>query len=119
MARQTRSERRARREAQAASAAAAGAGAAAPPRTVSTTPDGAGELVRRRVATPGPHHERPRRFRFVRESAGELRKVEWPNQNQVIQGTAVVLIACIIVGVFLYASDLVFKRLVENVFLGQ
>jgi len=28
-----------------------------------------------------------------------------------------VLIACLIVGVFLYGSDLVFKRLVEQVFV--
>ena len=57
--------------------------------------------------------------RFVSESWGELKKVEWPNQSQVIQGTAVVLIACLIVGVYLYANDLVWKRVVQNVFLGQ
>ena len=57
--------------------------------------------------------------RFVSESWGELKKVEWPNQSQVIQGTAVVLIACLIVGVYLYANDLVWKRVIQNVFLGQ
>ena len=57
--------------------------------------------------------------RFIAESWGELKKVEWPGQQQLIQGTAVVLIACVIVGVYLWVSDLVFKRLVENVFLGQ
>jgi preprotein translocase subunit SecE len=55
--------------------------------------------------------------RFVAESWGELKKVEWPGQNQLIQGVAVVLVACLIVGVFLYGSDLVFKRLVEHVFV--
>ena len=55
--------------------------------------------------------------RFVSESAAELKKVEWPGQQQLIQGVAVVLIACLIVGVFLYGSDLVFKRLVEQVFV--
>ena len=57
--------------------------------------------------------------RFVAESWGELKKVEWPNQSQVIQGTAVVLIACLIVGVFLYTNDLIWKRVIQNVFLGQ
>ena len=57
--------------------------------------------------------------RFVSESWGELKKVEWPRQPQVIQGTAVVLIACLIVGIFLYANDLVWKRVIQNVFLGQ
>ncbi len=57
--------------------------------------------------------------RFLGESVAELRKVEWPKQNQVIQGTGVVLFACLVVGVFLYVSDQAFKALVENVFLGQ
>jgi len=53
----------------------------------------------------------------VRESWAELRKVDWPTQSQVIQATIVVLIACAIVGVYLWGADLVFRRLVENVFL--
>ncbi len=57
--------------------------------------------------------------RFIGESWAELRKVEWPGQSQVMQGTAVVLIACAIVGAYLWAVDLVFERLVQNVFLGQ
>ena len=57
--------------------------------------------------------------RFISESWGELKKVEWPRQPQVIQGTAVVLIACLIVGVYLYANDLIWKRVIQNVFLGQ
>ena len=55
--------------------------------------------------------------RFVGESWAELKKVEWPGQSQVIQATVVVLIACVVVGVFLFASDYVFRNLVDNVFL--
>jgi preprotein translocase subunit SecE len=54
--------------------------------------------------------------RFIAESWGELKKVEWPTQNQLIQGVAVVLIACLIVGVFLYGCDVLFKHLVQRVF---
>ena len=54
--------------------------------------------------------------RFISESWGELKKVEWPGQNQLIQGVAVVLIACLIVGVFLYGCDIIFKHLVQRVF---
>ena len=54
--------------------------------------------------------------RFISESWGELKKVEWPTQNQLIQGVAVVLIACLIVGVFLYGCDVLFKHLVQRVF---
>ena len=38
---------------------------------------------------------------FIRESVAELKKVEWPSQKAVISGTAVVLIACLIVGTYL------------------
>ena len=55
--------------------------------------------------------------RFVSESWGELKKVEWPGQAQLIQGTVVVLVACMIVGVYLYGADQLFKRLVENILL--
>ena len=55
--------------------------------------------------------------RFVTESWGELKKVEWPGQAQLIQGTVVVLVACVIVGVYLYGADQLFKRLVENILL--
>ena len=52
--------------------------------------------------------------RFITESIGELRKVEWPGQNQVVQGTVVVII-----GTYLYLCDQLFNRLVSKVLLGQ
>ena len=63
--------------------------------------------------------EERRRGRFVQESWAELKKVEWPGQNQVIQGTVVVLVACIVVGTYLYLNDIVWKHVVAKVFLGQ
>ncbi len=73
------------------------------------------------VGRPGsgstPHVEERRKGNFVQESWAELKKVEWPGQNQVIQGTVVVLVACLVVGVFLYVNDIVWKHVVSNVFL--
>jgi preprotein translocase subunit SecE len=113
MARQTRAQRRARREQMSpGSEAALPGGPPAPPRRPTA----------RAAARPEPARE-PRATRgggvrgFVGESWAELKKVEWPNQSQLIQGVAVVLIACVIVGIFLYSADLVFKRLVQDVFL--
>jgi preprotein translocase SecE subunit len=57
--------------------------------------------------------------RFVRECWAELKKVEWPSRAQVMQGTIVVIIACVIVGTFLYGCDQFFKPFVRNVLLGQ
>ena len=50
---------------------------------------------------------------FVRESAAELRKVEWPDQRQVMTGSIVVLIACAITGAYLWVNDLIWQRIVE------
>ena len=59
------------------------------------------------------------RGRFVKESWAELKKVEWPSRGQVVQGTIVVIIACIIVGTYLYGADQFFKPFVRNVLLGE
>jgi preprotein translocase subunit SecE len=112
MARQTRSQRRARRQAQEQSAQAAAAG-------------GVAQRARQRQAQVRPSREpaksqagaQQRRDRgtrsFLSESWAELRKVDWPGQSQVIQATVVVLIACVVVGVFLYVNDLAWKPAVK------
>ena len=58
-----------------------------------------------------------RKGNFIAESWAELKKVEWPGQSQVIQGTVVVLVACLVVGVYLYANDALWKEVVQKVFL--
>jgi preprotein translocase subunit SecE len=55
--------------------------------------------------------------RFVSESWAELKKVEWPSQAQVMQGTIVVIIACAIVGAYLWVADLSFKPFVRDILL--
>ena len=56
--------------------------------------------------------------RFVSESWAELKKVEWPNQRQVLTGTVVVIIACGIVGFYLWLADLALQPFVERLLLG-
>jgi preprotein translocase subunit SecE len=112
MARQTRSERRARRAAQAESKAAIERSTRARPSVrpavaPAGTQDGAAVQPRRRFPFA----------QFVSESWAELKKVEWPGQNQVIQGTVVVLVACLIVGIYLWLNDQAWKYIVEKVLL--
>jgi preprotein translocase subunit SecE len=64
------------------------------------------------------HPEAPARrrgglFTFIGECVGELKKVEWPNQRQVMTGTIVVIIACAITGLYLWINDLVWQRIVH------
>jgi preprotein translocase subunit SecE len=118
MARQTRAERRARRLAHAEPAVAGAGGGSGDKSPVRLAPEP--------PARPGGGAARPggaRRFggigTFIRESIGELRKVEWPGQNQDVQGTVVVIIACIIIGSYVYLADQAFSKFVSKVLLGQ
>jgi preprotein translocase subunit SecE len=71
------------------------------------------------VSTQTGRREPRQRGRFVKESWGELQKVDWPGRSQVLTGTVVVLIACIIVGIYLYGADQALRPLVRNLLLGQ
>ena len=111
MARQTRAQRRARRAETSDAVERRVAPRQAPP-ALASDDGGRDRPPRQPVARDGRDP-----FRFFRESYGELRKVEWPGQHQVITGTTVVIIACVIVGVYLWANDLVWKHFVQNVLL--
>jgi preprotein translocase SecE subunit len=115
MARQTRQDRRARR-AQQQPALAGGP----PPRTPARPTANGGDSQPERRPRPGTEQRRipgAGSIRFVQEAIAELKKVEWPNQQAVISGTAVVLIACIIVGTYLWLNDELWKYVVKHVLL--
>jgi preprotein translocase subunit SecE len=115
MARTTRQQRRARR-AQSQPALAGGPPVRPPARP---TANGGDEprreprpeaAVERRAPGSGAAH-------FVGEAYAELKKVEWPNQHALVSGTAVVLVACIIVGFYLWLNDELWKYVVQHVLL--
>jgi preprotein translocase subunit SecE len=66
--------------------------------------------ARETVADAGGELQRGGRLQFVRECIAELKRVQWPGRQQLWSATAVVVIACIVVGVYLYALDSVFTR---------
>jgi preprotein translocase subunit SecE len=118
MARQTRAERRARRQqaaAQGEPALAGAGGGAKPPVALAPEPPSRPEPSRRE----GEQRRGPFASfrRFLVESWGELRKVEWPSQNHVIQGTIVVLMACLIMGTFIWLADIASKHIVQDLLL--
>ena len=105
MARETRRQRRAAR-------AAAGDG--------TTQRRGRQQQVRpsqQPVKQQTGRRETKQRGQFVRESYAELRKVDWPSRRQTFQGVVVVIIACTIVGAYLWGLDQIFRPLVDRVLL--
>ncbi len=105
MARETRRQRRAAR------AAADGAAAGRRGRQVQVRPSQ--QPVKQQT---GRKAQQPR-GQFIRESAAELRKVDWPNRAQTLQGVVVVIIACAIVATYLWGLDQIFRPLVDRVLL--
>jgi preprotein translocase subunit SecE len=114
VARPTRSQRRARRQQQAEQQQQQQAAPSRRRASAQSVPAAADQPRRE------PRERKQGGFvNFVGESWAELKKVEWPGQRQVMTGTIVVIIACGIVGGYLWIADLVLKRFVENVLLGQ
>ena len=117
MARQTRSERRARRAAQAESRAALERSPQRPQQQ-QQPPQQQARPAAAPAQVDGRHIPGEGGKRFISESWAELKKVDWPGQHQLVQGTAVVLIACLVTGVYLFLADELFRRLVQHVLLG-
>jgi preprotein translocase SecE subunit len=110
MARQTRAERRARREARERSGV---------PERQRDGQSSVRPAIQPVTSQTGRHVPGSGAKRFLGESIGELKKVEWPGQNQVIQGTVVVIVAMTIIGTYLYFADQVFSKFVSKVLLGH
>ena len=106
MARETRRQRRAAR-------AAAGDGSATGRRGRTAQARPSQQPVKQQTGRKAEQ----RRGQFVRESAAELRKVDWPNRRQTFQGVVVVIIACAIVGAYLWGLDQVIRPIVDRVVL--
>jgi preprotein translocase subunit SecE len=117
VARETRRQRRDQRKNTNGKPDSAEAKAAPPQRAPARQPQTSPSMTA--TSTVSGRREPRQRFRFIKECWGELQKVEWPSRAQVIQGTVVVIIACVIVGTYLYAADQIFKPFVRNVLLGQ
>ena len=106
LARETRRQRRAAR-------AAAGDGAATSRRARAAQVRPSQQPVKQQT---GRKTER-QRGQFVREAYAELRKVDWPTRNQTFQGVVVVIIACVIVGAYLWGLDQIIRPVVDKVLL--
>ena len=106
MARETRRQRRAARDAGGDGASTSRRGRAAQARPSQ-------QPVKQQTGRKAEHA----RGQFIRESYAELRKVDWPSRRQTFQGVVVVIIACTIVGVYLWGLDQIIRPVVDRVLL--
>jgi preprotein translocase subunit SecE len=64
------------------------------------------------VAEPSKH----RWVRFLREVRDELAKVVWPSRREVVIYTMVVILTVLVVGLFVFGLDVLFSRVVVEMF---
>jgi len=58
------------------------------------------------------------RFKFIGEIIAELKKVVWLTRREAAYLTALVILVCLMVGLFLGIVDYGFTKMVNNFFLG-
>ena len=91
------------------------AGAAAVPAKQRTEPRREKKPERRREPKP-PRAREPRQrgrvVNFLIQVWAELRRVQWPDRNQVTQATGVVVVFCFLAGAYLALWDFVFSEFV-------
>jgi len=73
---------------------------------------GRGESSRRRPERREPR-QRGRLLNFFVQVWAELQRVQWPDRNQVTQATAVVVVFCLLAGLYLALWDFLFSKLVK------
>lgn len=55
--------------------------------------------------------------RFFKDIRAELKKVIWPNREQLINNTATVLIVCLLIGALIWIADFALLKVSEIVFI--
>jgi preprotein translocase SecE subunit len=74
---------------------------------------------RRRERKPAERRKEPRQrgrvMNFFVQVWAELRRVQWPDRNQVTQATGVVVVFCLLAGAYLALWDFVFSELVTTI----
>ena len=68
-------------------------------------------VARSRTAAPAEPKKNPvaRFIEFCHECWAELQRVQWPDRRQLWQATAVVIVVCVLVGVYIGALDRLFR----------
>ena len=54
-------------------------------------------------------------FSFLKEVKAELKKVTWPSKNEVYATTAVVIIAALFAGFYLFFMDIIFSWVISHI----
>jgi len=56
-------------------------------------------------------------LRFFRDVRNELKKVIWPNWEQLVNNTSTVLLACLVIGIIIWLFDFALVKLSEVIFI--
>ena len=68
--------------------------------------------------TQNPTKEGGKALGYVGEVRKEMRKVNWPKQNELVSNTTLTLVASFIVALFIFGADQVISRALALVYGG-
>jgi len=52
---------------------------------------------------------------YLRDVRGEMKKVTWPNKNDMIKTTIAVLVISLFFGIYLFGVDFIFTRIFKQI----
>lgn len=52
-------------------------------------------------------------IKFIKDIRSELKKVIWPNRQQLINNTITVLVACLVIGSIIWIADFLLSNIVD------
>ena len=81
--------------------------------------EGSPVATRREAPTPPPKGDRSSPGAFMREVRGELRRVNWPTRNEVVNYSIVVLITVVILTSFIGGLDYGFAESILRLFTSN
>jgi preprotein translocase subunit SecE len=53
---------------------------------------------------------------FFNDVAREMRKVSWPNREELQDATIIVLVACLVLSIFIFGIDKIFETLLRFIY---
>ena len=53
---------------------------------------------------------------FVNDVVKEMKKVTWPNRDELKESTSVVIVVCLVLSIFTYVVDMAVNKILQGIF---
>lgn len=53
---------------------------------------------------------------FVNDVVKEMKKVTWPNRDELKESTSIVIVVCLVLAAFTYVVDMIITKILQGIF---